>query len=219
MRTLKEAAKYLVYRTPVRRLFDPRYPYYVNPAELAFLCDAISATKLTGGAILEIGVAKGETSIFLMEHLRTTQDGRPLYLIDTFCGFTAESIDYERRHRAKSSSDLAIFRWGSPTIFADTLRKQGYSNFKIFQSDATQLHYQQFAPIAVVFIDIDLYKPTRAALEEIWPHLARPSFILVDDCAANTPYDGALSAYEEFIRERGLAPHFVGEKGGIVRLE
>jgi O-methyltransferase len=214
----RDLLKYAIYRTPLFRFFAPRYPYYLNPAELAFLCDAISLTRETGGSIIEIGVAKGDTSIFLLEHLRTTQDDRSLHLIDTFSGFTQDSLEYEIRNRAKAPKDMGAFRYGDQAIFEQSLRQRGYSSFRSLKADAARVDYSQFAPIAVVLLDIDLYLPTKAVLEAISPHMARPGFILVDDCRPDTPWDGALLAYREFIEAHGHAPVFIGEKGGVIRL-
>jgi hypothetical protein len=46
--------------------------------------------------------------------------------------------------------------------------------------------------------------------------MSRKGFILVDDCLAGTPWDGALFAYQEFIQAQGLPTVTVGEKGGII---
>src|SRR5947209_19944141 len=99
--------KYVAYRTPLMRLLGPRYPYKISPGQLTFLCDAISATSKTGGSILEIGAAKGDTSVFLLEHLRTTGDPRKLHLIDTFSGFTPDSVTHEVTIRGKERSEFA----------------------------------------------------------------------------------------------------------------
>jgi hypothetical protein len=103
-----------------------------------------------------------------MEHLRTIGDDRPLNLIDTFNGFTQQSVDYEIHNRKKIKSDLMAFRYGNQQIFEKTLHERGYRNFRIFKGDAAAFDYSELAPIAVVLLDIDLYMPTKAALDRIW---------------------------------------------------
>ncbi|UUZ57715.1 hypothetical protein [Nocardioides sp. B-3] len=56
----RERAKYLAYRIPVlRRTMSPTYPYKINPAQLAAMVGLIEATRGTGAAVAEVGVARG----------------------------------------------------------------------------------------------------------------------------------------------------------------
>src|ERR1700733_11827099 len=113
MRPMKEFIKKVAYRYPLLSKWSaPSYPYKVNPAQLSFLCEAISNTRGSSGSILEIGVAKGDTSVFLLEHLRTTADTRTVYFLDTFAGFTDESINHEVDVRGKAVDDYDAFRYG-----------------------------------------------------------------------------------------------------------
>ncbi len=183
---------------------------------MSFLCEAITKTRGASGAILEIGVAKGDTSVFLLEHLRTTADARKVYFLDTFSGFTSDSVSYEVDVRGMSSDDYDVFRYGDERVFARNLRRLGYENFETVKGDAAQIDYSKFAPIDVVLLDIDLYKPTREILGRLWNNMATPGYICVDDCMAGTPWDGSLQAYQEFLAEKKLQSHIVGQKGGIV---
>ncbi len=84
-------------RTSLRYVVYPiRYYYGIEPAQLAFLINGIESTKAQGGAVVEIGVSSGRTSVFLLEHLRASQKSpRPVVLIDTFDGFVESSIAHE----------------------------------------------------------------------------------------------------------------------------
>lgn len=86
-----------------------------------------------------------------------------------------------------------------------------------FKGDASKFDWSKVAPIGAVLLDIDLYAPTRAILENIYPHLCNGGGIVVDDCLQDSPWDGALQAYEEFIVAEGLPFERVGEKGAIIR--
>jgi hypothetical protein len=126
MLQLTEAAKWAIYRTPVlHRLMAPVYPYKVSPGELAAMVDLIEATRGTGEAIAEVGVAKGDTSVFLLEHLRWRGDDRPLLLFDTFTGFTAESTTYEVGRLGKQADAYDKFRYGDQGRFERNLRQLG----------------------------------------------------------------------------------------------
>ena len=74
-----ELAKHVIYRTPVlSRLMAPKYPYKVDPAQLCAMLEFIDLTRGTGAAVAEIGVAQGDSSTFILEHLKTTRDDRIL---------------------------------------------------------------------------------------------------------------------------------------------
>jgi len=217
---VREFAKFVAYRMPgLDRLGMPRYPYKVNPAQLAYMCEEITRTKAGGGSILEIGVAKGDTSVFLLEHMRTIGDTRRLYLVDTFSGFTNESIEYEVHARGKNKSSLNAFTYGKEETFARNIRRCGYTNFVTIAGDASRLDYSRLAPIAVVLLDIDLYLPTIQVLNRIAPHMAHPSSIVVDDCVEERLWDGSLQAYREFIGARGMDAVLLGEKGGLITFD
>ena len=209
--------KYVAYRIPpIRDLVFPRYRYGIDPAQLAFLVNGIESTKETGGAVLEIGVSWGHTSVFLLEHLRSTQSQQPVVLIDTFEGFVESSMRYEVVHRGKRRSDIDRFRYCSPTIFEHNLRRLGYDNFKIIVGDCCEVDYEAIGPIAVALLDVDLYMPTKYTLDKLWPHIASGGSVLVDDCIQGTEWDGSLQAYSEFIKSHDMPFVRVGSKGGAI---
>jgi hypothetical protein len=162
-------------------------------------------------------VAQGDTSIFLLEHLATTADPRTLYLFDTFSGFTEDSIDHEVQVRHKSRADYEVFRYGDERIFQRNIRKCGYERFRTVKGDASQFDWHTIGPIGAVLLDIDLYRPTVDVLDAIYPLLAPGGGIVLDDCLADTPWDGSLQAYEEFITAHGLPFERVGGKGAVIR--
>jgi len=218
MRNLNEAVKWLVYRTPgVDRMMAPSYPYKLNPAQLAALIELIDDTHAAKASIAEVGVAKGDTSVFLLEHLRTVGDERPLLLFDTFGGFTPESVAVEVSDRGKAAAEYGAFRYSDEKRFRRNLLQAGYDNFRIIKGDASRFDWSTIAPIGAVLLDIDLYEPTIATLEAVWPHLVAAGGIVVDDCLPDTPWDGSLQAYEEFIAAHGLPFERVGGKGAVLR--
>lgn len=217
---LKELGKTAVYRTPMLgRVMAPKYPYKLNPGQLCAMLEFIDATRGSGSTVAEVGVAKGDTSAFLLEHLATNCDERTLYLFDTFSGFTEASISHEVVIRNKDSSAYDRFRYGDEEKFRSDLHRLGYRNFRTVKGDASTFNWASLAPIGALLLDIDLYQPTRDVLEAAFPHLAPGGGIVLDDCLANTPWDGSLQAYEEFIANHRLPFERVGHKGAIVRYE
>ena len=216
--SLMEAAKYVVYRTPgLAALMAPKYPYKINPAQLATMVELIQASRAAGGAVAEIGVAQGDTSTFLLEHLRTTGDTRTLLLFDTFAGFTEESITHEVAQRGKPRGEYDKFRYGDEARFQRNIKNAGYTNFRTIAGDAARFDWKSLGPIGAVLLDIDLYQPTIRIIEAVYPQLVPGGGIVLDDCLADTPWDGSLQAYEEFIRAHDLPFERVGHKGAVIR--
>jgi O-methyltransferase len=216
--SLRELIKYITYRMPfANRLMSPKYPFKINPGQLTALINLINESRAAGGAVVEIGVGQGDTSVFVLEHLNTTGDSRPSLLFDTFSGFTDDSIKVEVTQRGKDIGDYDKFRYGDEKLFQRKLRRCGYENFKTFKGDAAAFDWSSIGPIGAVLLDIDLYAPTKTVLAEIFPLLCEGGGIVLDDCLGNTPWDGSLQAYEEFIAAHGMPFERVGEKGAVIR--
>jgi hypothetical protein len=177
----------------------------------------IENTKATDTRICEIGLAKGDTSVFLLEHLRTTQDERTLLLVDTFQGFTQSSLEHEVTYRGKNLKNIDKFKYGDKGIFDRNLNKLGYRNFLTVQSDCSLVKWEEFGPLAAVLLDVDLYEPTIRTLHKLWPCIVPGGGIVVDDVASGGDWDGAYQAYIEFTQEKGLGIEVVGRKGGVLR--
>ena len=213
-----EVAKYWGYRLPlIRQSMRPRYDYKVCPGQLAAMMQFIDATAGTDAAIVEVGVARGQTSMFLLEHLRTTGDDRPLYLVDTFSGFTAASIATETEQRGKKAADFERFRYGSRKLLHSDLKSAGYDNFVTVQADATTYDWRTLGSIGAMLLDVDVYRPTAATIAAAVPLLAPEGGIVVDDCVPDTVDDGAFQAYTEHLAASGRPFIRAGAKGAIIR--
>ena len=211
-----ELLKYIAYRTPViKRIMWPKYRFGVHPGQLSAMVQLMEKTKSKPGCVVEIGVAVGKTSVFLLEHLKTTEDSRPVLLFDTFSGFTPSSIAVEITDRSKSKfkDSFTCFRYGNEYLFARSIAHAGYTNFKTYQGDASRFDFSTIGPISAVLLDIDLYQPTLGCLRGIWPYLVEGGGIVIDDCVPGGPWDGSLQAVEEFASEIGTTPSRVGGKG------
>ena len=216
-RGLMTMAKRVAYRLPVlRAALFPEYRYWLDPGELAAMVGLIDATR-GDGAVVEIGVARGDTSVFLLEHLRTTGDPRTLVLVDTFDGFTGESIAYEVSQREKRSSELSDYSYGNARVFNHSLARLGYTNYRIIEGDCSKVDWSKIGPIGALLLDVDLYLPTLETLEAVWPLIVPGGGVVVDDCAEPAWCDGALQAYREFITRHDLPFTRVGGKGALLR--
>lgn len=212
------AARRTVYRTPLlRNVMLPTYPYWVDPGVLTAMLGLIDATRNTGAAVVEIGVGRGDSSVFILEHLLTTADPRNLVLVDTFDGFTRESIAYETSERRKRGSEISDYSYLDSRVFEHGLVRLGYSNYRIVAGDCTEVRWAEVVgPVGAVLLDVDLYLPSRRTLDAIWPLVVPGGGIVVDDCIEPNWADGALQAYTEFTKLHGLPFTRVGGKGGLM---
>jgi hypothetical protein len=212
---LREFAKKVVFR--YTRFGAPRYPYNVEPLQLATLVFELERVRNLRGAILEVGVARGMTTRFLCEHLvRSGQTSERLYALDTFESFNEKDVDFEVAGRGKRKGELAAFGYND----FGTWRK----NFRDFpfvtplKADCSTFEYRSIGPIKLAFLDVDLYRPTKEALRGITDQLCEGGVILVDDVKADRyNWDGAYQAYVEFCSENGIEPELLGEKCGLIR--
>jgi len=213
-----ELGKQIVYNSPIlNRMMAPKYPYKINPGQLCAMVNFIDATRDSASIVAEAGVAHGDTSVFLLEHMAKTGDERTVYLFDTFSGFTERSIDHEVHVRNKDRKEYDKFRYGDEQRFRQNLFSLGYNRFETVKGDASVVDWEALPPIGAMLLDIDLYQPTIDILEAVYPRLAPGGGIVLDDCLAGTPWDGSLQAYEEFIASHGLPFLRVGEKGAVIR--
>ena len=212
--------RYAAYRIPLlRNLMLPEYRYWVDPGTLSAMVELIASTRDSGAAVVEVGVGRGFTSVFLLEHLRTSGDPRSLTLVDTFTGFTQGSIGYEIGKRGKRVSDLTDYSYGSREVFEFGISRLGCSAYRIVADDCTKVDWKAIGPIGALLLDVDLYQPTRETLEIVWPLVIPGGGIVVDDCIEPHWADGALQAYREFIEARDLPFHRVGGRGGLLKKE
>lgn len=208
--------KHIYFSTPLWRFFLPVMKFDMTIAQLNFITCALADIKVNG-AVLEIGVGGGATSIIINKFMEEKSIKRPFYGIDTFFGFTKEDVSYEQKVRRKNSSYLA-YRSNSKQWYAKTLRAHGIDSAQIIQADAKLLDYSKFAPVAFCLLDVDLYKPIASLLPRLYEVLAPGGMIIVDDCAVEQSlYDGAGEAYREFCKNANLIPEIVHDKLGIIR--
>jgi O-methyltransferase len=198
------------------RLGAPAYPYIVEPIQLATLVGELERLKDTGGSIVEVGVAWGMTTRFVCEHLVASgRSSEKYYAIDTFDSFQPRDVEFEVTHRGKTREEVSGFGYLDFEAWKRNFRKFKFLN--AFQADCSNFDYSRVAPVKLAFIDVDLYLPTRSALQQIYAKLCDGGVILVDDVIQPSRWDGAYQAYSEFCSEMKLPFQMIGNKMGVIR--
>jgi hypothetical protein len=211
--------KRAAFRWPIlNNISRPRYSYNISPAQLSWLCDAITATKDgSDGCIVEVGCARGMTTAFLLSHMKDIGDRRPYICIDTFSGFTPEDVKFEVSARSKKTTDFYGFSYMDAGIFRNNVLKLGYPNCQVFAADAASFDWSIIPKIDVMLLDVDLFLPTKAVLERSKSRWSPDARVMVDDVRPGGVYDGAHDAYHEFCRAQGLPASVIAGRAGIFK--
>jgi O-methyltransferase len=222
---LKRAIKDVLCATNSKllRYWLPAYYFNLPPAALNQLCDAISQTRDLSGPVLEIGCANGATTVFLNKHMDELLIEKPYICIDTFDGFSANDIRFEAVARGKKNKAFLerCFADNKREWFMKTLELNRIRRVQVLQQDVVEYSFEAIENVSVCFIDVDLYRPVKSALEKVWPLMARGGIIVVDDCSPSQPgcadhFDGAYQAFLEFSSAHGLAPTIVHARLGLI---
>ena len=217
-RWLVERIKTWAYRSRVLgRISAPHYGYGLQVGELCAIAQALSNTVGYNGLVLEIGVARGMTTVFLNTYLDELRDDRTYLAVDTFSGFTTEDVEYEVSRRGKQRKSYFGFTYNDATVFQRNMANLGFHRVKVLTLDANSLEQEILGAVSVALLDVDLYRPTLRALEVTYDVLEDGGYIFVDDVVESSIYDGAAQAYLEFTERMDLPLIKVGDKCGVIR--
>lgn len=214
---LKKFSKEILFYSPLRRFFLPRYDYLFNPSELCFLCQCIEETRHVEGAITEIGCSKGATTVFLNKYMDSQNIQKDYYAVDTFSGFVAEDIGFEVTNRGKSRDIFNILQDNKKKWFDRTMQDNRITRVRSIEADVNEYDLTTLGPLSFSLLDVNLYRPTKKALHELYEVLSPHGIIIVDDVGTSPIHsDGADEAYREFIQERDLRPEIYHSKLGVI---
>jgi O-methyltransferase len=141
------------------------------------------------------------------------------YAIDTFSGFVAEDIKYEVIDRGKTADKFTGFSVNKKKWFDGTMPLNNIVRVRSIETDVNKYDLTALGPLSFVLLDLDLYRPMKKALRELYKVLSPNGIIIVDDCVPNNHFDGADQAYKEFVIERHQTPQIILGKLGIIKKE
>jgi len=216
-RRVRVLEREMIISTKVGRKLLAHYPYSFTPEQLWTLCNLFDETLDVDGIAIEVGCARGDTTIFLNRHAKERGLQRPYVCLDTFSGFTDDDIAEERRRG--HSEEYDDFDINSEAWFRAMIHHNELGNrVTVIKADAATFAFDSLPPIAFGLIDVDLYRPMSAALRRCYERLAPGGVLVADDCKpyANK-WDGAMQAYLELSEALGRAPEVRLERLGVVR--
>lgn len=206
------------FNSPLRRYFFPKYAYYFNPPQLSFLCACIEETRNVPGSIAEVGCFLGATTVYLNKYMDACDIEKPYRSVDTFDGFVADDIQYEVEKRGKTKDLFTGFRGIKKSWYDKIMLDNGITRVTSTQADVNKFDLTTLGPLSFVLFDVDLYRPMKKGLPELYQALSPGGIMVLDDCdATSMQWDGADQAYKEFMQERGLEVEIVFGKLGVIR--
>ena len=221
--SISKFIKTVQYASPMKKYLHHRYEYFFNPCELWFLCECASQGLRAEGCFLEVGCARGATTVYLNRHLdyelgRDPALGeKPYHCIDTFSGFRDDQVGFEIEQRSKQASDYSDYALNSKKWFDEMLAMSRITRVTTHEADAAEFDYAGLGKLAFVLLDVDLYLPTKSALEKIYPLLGEGGVLVVDDCKPDNKYDGAEQAFREFVAENEVESSVEFGKFGVIK--
>lgn len=212
--------KDVLVRSPWRRRVLPRYVYNFDAVQLCFLCECLERTREVKGCVVEVGVAGGETTLFLNNYMDAAGIDKNYAAVDTFAGFVSNDIALEVTERGKRRADydgIDGFRVNKKAWYDATMRMNGVTRVRSIQADVNDFDIKSLDEISFCLLDVDLYRPVKKALGDVYETLSAGGMIVVDDCSrADARWDGALQAYQEFMGALGRPERIVHGKLGVV---
>jgi O-methyltransferase len=159
----------------------------LNGCEAYHLITLVQATAKVPGAIAELGVFRGGSSRLICD----VKGDRELHLFDSFEGLPQLSDQdrgsgFKRGQYRSREMEIRAHVSAFPNVFIH----KGW-----FPQTADAVRDRNFS---LVHVDVDLYEPTRDALEFFYPRLSSGGILVSHDCY--TP--GVGRAFEEFFRNR-----------------
>lgn len=193
------------YRNPITHLRDP-----VRLVQLMALLDIANAAP--EGDYLEIGTHRGESAKVIYKLM---DPSRTMYCIDTFEGFVESDLHAEKTVNPASTWQVGNFIETSPEYVSryvgDGLPP---ANFRAIKGWFPQAYAGlEDCLWRFVHLDMDLYEPTRIAMEMLWPRLV-PGGVMVFHDYDNVSFPGVKISVDNFLDKLGLKALPMGDLWG-----
>lgn len=161
---------------------------------------ALTCSKLDGD-FAEIGCHNGGTSFLLASVLRSPHK---LHAFDSFEGLSEPTVrdmvdNKQRYHKGYSKADKSVVSEYLNSHCGKIIIHDGWIVDTI--NDVSNIKF------SLVYLDVDLYEPTKISIESIWGNIVNGGYIVFDDYMwADTP--GIKNAVDEFFGDLFQYNHY-----------
>jgi len=156
--------------------------------------EIIQKIKNIKGDIIEFGVWKGNNGLLIKKILDIYNIKKKLYLFDHFKGL----IHFE--HIDKKALIYKNQFIGNKKMLTEIIKFYKFKDISIIFQDATKLTKNSFnkKKFALVYIDVDLYEPTKKILMSIVNKVEKGGLIIFDE-GNDSIFAGESKAMKEFL--------------------
>ncbi len=196
------------------RSFDYENGFYLTAgvgrfSKIVTHLDFFRRTSGIAGDIVECGVFKGASFSRWVKFRALLENpySRKIIGFDTFGKYPAAKYRPDKMKRRRFLKEAGPRSISKTDLIAILEKLNLYENIELVEGDIlkTVNGYLKRNPdlkISLLNIDVDLYEPTRTALEKFYPHVAKGGIILLDDYGA---FPGANKAADDFFAKRKTA--------------
>jgi hypothetical protein len=161
------------------------------------------------GAIVECGVFKGASLVRFaaFRQLLTNPLAKRIIGFDAFGEFPQTDFEGDKKWRDKFVTDSGEQGIGVEQLLEVLKHKKCDENVDLIKGDVVKTipEYLKKHPelkISFLNIDVDVYEPTKAALEYFYPLVSKGGVILLDDYANVFP--GANKAVDDYFKDKDV---------------
>ena len=190
-------------------IFEIENLFYLesNPtriSKLLFHYELYKMTKNLKGDIVECGVFKGSSLVRFITFTNIFKDKKKVFGFDTFGKFPSterkEDKNFANKHNKNLGDSISV------TKLNKKLGKKNLHNFKLIKGNILNtleifLNKNKNFKISLLHLDLDLYVPTKYALDLLYPCVVKNGIIILDDYKH---VSGATRSVNEFIKKKKL---------------
>ena len=175
--------------------------------EVGNILKLVKNTESIPGDILELGIAKGGTTITIAHFLKNIKSNRNIFGCDSF-----EGLPYEDKFSDKASEKVSGMYCNSFEVVSNNVKKfKTDDKITLIKGLFEDTLYEKLndKKFSFVFLDCDLYDATKYCLEFVWPRLSQNGIIVFDDYGGGARdlkkgKWGETKAVDEFCTEKEI---------------
>jgi len=183
-------------------------------ARMEWALNQVAQSAAGTGLLVECGVAAGASLAHMMAHSRGNALGYEVVGFDSFEGFP-DASEYDSNKFRSDSPEFRVYRKFTQSVVRGNIADA----LSVPEADLSELTLvkgwipESFAAfdfskgIALLHLDVDLYEPYKASLEELWDHMLPGGLVLFDEYDVGRDeekWPGAKKAIDEFCERGGL---------------
>lgn len=148
------------------------------------ICELLSMVEGVPGDIIEVGTYDGDTSEIICSYLLKNDINKKFYGLDTFSGYLAEDMSAANR---ESVYNFVNNVWDTKKEkVQDRLSFYGEINYKLIEGDCKktipeQIRNKTFDKFCLIYIDCNLYRPSRRSMDDLFPLLEIGGILAIDE--------------------------------------